>query len=88
MIKFLRWLSYLFAIVAIIIIVIAIIGNVMTVLRDSSGPISFLKVFYEIIRPFNPFNILDFIATLMLLTPALAFTLLTLWLENKKLTKG
>ncbi len=80
----LKVLAYIFAGIAILIITMAIIGNIIAIPKGLPIYKYLWQINLKLIEPFNPFNILNFVVTILLLLPTIILFWLSERFENKK----
>ncbi len=85
MVKFLKILAYVWGYIVCGIIIIAIIGNIISIPKGLPFYSYLWQVWLKIIEPFNPFNIRNFLATIILLTPSIILFWLADKIANRKL---
>lgn len=84
MAKFIKILAYIWGFIVLVIIIIAIIGNIVAIQERLPLYRYLLQVFLKITEPFNPFNILNFLMTVILFSPALILFWLSERIKNTK----
>jgi hypothetical protein len=77
--KILRIIAYIWSIIAVLIIMLAIIGNIIAIPKGLPLSNYIWQMFSKITEPFNPFNILNFLVTILILSPAIVL----FWISEK-----
>lgn len=87
MVKLLKILAFLWFYIVCGIIIIAMIGNMGGIPKSLPFYRYLWQVLLKITEPFNPFNIFNFLATIILLMPSIVLFWLAEKIANRKINK-